>query len=291
MAIETSGAVGSVAAALEGEVVAEESFERGMRHGRELVARLAGLCRRISRPPRTIDAVAVSAGPGSYTGVRVGVTCAKTLAAAIAWLRSPPVLGQAPSPAPRGPGLGKPAPIGVTPPKPAPLGRGEGREPHTATLQPAVIPAALVAVRTLEVLAQNADPQADRVAVVVDARRGQFYAAFFRRDGGELLQEGEDLVLDPGELWTRLTPGTLIVGDAAVRYPEMLRGAGAAPEVRLAGPEAAVARARHVARLGWRDFSAGRTLPPHDLTPIYLRRPEAVDRLLSRHQRDHLPDA
>jgi len=83
VAIETSSPVGSVAALLAGLPAAEERFEKGMRHGRELVPRLARMCERLDRAPRTIDVVAVSIGPGSYTGLRVGVTCAKTLAFAV----------------------------------------------------------------------------------------------------------------------------------------------------------------------------------------------------------------
>lgn len=275
IAIETSGPVGSIAAALDGQQVAEESFERGMRHGRELVPRLASMCSRISRPPGTIDVVAVSAGPGSYTGVRVGVTCAKSLAFATRWIG--------------GPALKPDARVGGPHQSASPFpSRRTGEEGEETRWPPGKRPgAALVAVHTLEVLAQNADPDAGRVAVVGDARRGQVYAAFFERVGQELARRSDDLVLDPDELWARLEPGTLIVGDAVVRCPEVLRASpGGGPEgVRLGGPATALAHARHVARLGWRNFCAGRSVSAHDLTPIYLRRPEAVDRLLTRQRR------
>jgi len=80
LAIETSHLVGSVALARDGQIVAEESFQEGMVHGRELVPRLKDLVEHAGWSPSTLDLIAVSIGPGSYTGLRVGVMTAKTLA-------------------------------------------------------------------------------------------------------------------------------------------------------------------------------------------------------------------
>jgi len=85
LAIESSGPLGSVAACCGADLLCEESLERGMEHGRMLVAlvdrvvRLAGWDR-----TRDLDLIAVSRGPGSFTGLRVGITCAKTLAMMLA---------------------------------------------------------------------------------------------------------------------------------------------------------------------------------------------------------------
>jgi len=82
LGIESSGPTGSAAALRDDAVLAEESLERGMEQGRLLVALVdrvitaAGWDKR-----RDIDLIAVGRGPGSFTGLRVGVTCAKTLAA------------------------------------------------------------------------------------------------------------------------------------------------------------------------------------------------------------------
>lgn len=53
------------------------------RHGRRLLPTVAGLLRAAGLAPRDLDAVAVGLGPGSYTGLRVGLTAAKTLAYAL----------------------------------------------------------------------------------------------------------------------------------------------------------------------------------------------------------------
>jgi tRNA threonylcarbamoyladenosine biosynthesis protein TsaB len=54
--------------------------EAGRRHGRDLIPQLKSLLASAAIEPGAIEAVAVGLGPGSYTGSRVGVTAAKTLA-------------------------------------------------------------------------------------------------------------------------------------------------------------------------------------------------------------------
>jgi len=80
LGIETSGKVGGVALGRGGEVLDEILFEKGLIHGRALVPMIKQILESHSLAPEAVGAVAVSAGPGSFTGVRVGVACAKTFA-------------------------------------------------------------------------------------------------------------------------------------------------------------------------------------------------------------------
>lgn len=87
--LETSGTLGSVALAEDGRPVAERTFEKGLVHGRELLPALRDLLAAAGWTVAGLDLFAVSCGPGSYTGVRVGVATAKTLA----WSLAKPIVG------------------------------------------------------------------------------------------------------------------------------------------------------------------------------------------------------
>lgn len=80
LAIETSTRQGSLALLREGQLLDELKLELGTAHGQSLLPGIANLLRQQQLKPRHLQLVAVSQGPGSYTGLRVGVVCAKLLA-------------------------------------------------------------------------------------------------------------------------------------------------------------------------------------------------------------------
>lgn len=81
LALETSGAVGSVCLCEDDRLLGERSFGGAKQHGRELAPCVDALFREVGWNPRTgPELVAVSQGPGSFTGLRVGIAFAKTLA-------------------------------------------------------------------------------------------------------------------------------------------------------------------------------------------------------------------
>jgi tRNA threonylcarbamoyladenosine biosynthesis protein TsaB len=82
LAIETSARTGSIAAVADGVVVAEEQFEHGLQHAAQIIPIVDRLCRARGWTPRDLNELYISAGPGSFTGLRIGVTLAKTLALA-----------------------------------------------------------------------------------------------------------------------------------------------------------------------------------------------------------------
>lgn len=66
----------------------EDTFHEGatdpsVRHGRNLVPALRDLLAEAGLAPKQLGLIAVGLGPGSYTGLRIGVTAAKTLAFAL----------------------------------------------------------------------------------------------------------------------------------------------------------------------------------------------------------------
>jgi tRNA threonylcarbamoyladenosine biosynthesis protein TsaB len=85
LAIETSGRVGGVAAADEtdGSILAVRRLGGSPRdQAAELLPAVDALCRGLGKGPGDIGVVAVSVGPGGFTGLRIGVTFAKSFALA-----------------------------------------------------------------------------------------------------------------------------------------------------------------------------------------------------------------
>jgi tRNA threonylcarbamoyladenosine biosynthesis protein TsaB len=78
--IETSGRVGRVGLAVGPGMIAESVLDATRRHARDLAPAVADVLRGQGWAARELGGVLVSLGPGSYTGLRVGVMSAKALA-------------------------------------------------------------------------------------------------------------------------------------------------------------------------------------------------------------------
>lgn len=226
IAIETSGRLGSVALAEDGRVLAEEAFPHDLKHAAGVVSVIDRLTRSVGWTPREIQEVYVSAGPGSFTGLRVGVTVAKTLALALG--------------------------------------------------------ARVVAVPSTEALAHNAPPGWRESIIVLDAKRGQIFAARYVNDAGRPV-EAEAAHLDTlaGMLGRAGRPVHLI-GEGIAYHRGAIEGEGV-----VETPEAAWrARAAVVAELGYAMARAGRFTEADRLTPTYIRRPEAEEKWEAKRQGD-----
>jgi len=161
--------------------------------------------------PGDLEGLAVAVGPGSFTGLRIGLSAVKGLALALA------------------------------------------------------IP--IAAVPTLDAMAA-ALPFADLpVCPVIDARKGEVYASFYRWDGAGMRREWEYLAVPPETLAARLTEPVVLVGDAARLI--------VTPHARLAPAHRRVASPSAVGVLGLTRLAAGDFVSAADLVPIYLRPSEA----------------
>jgi tRNA threonylcarbamoyladenosine biosynthesis protein TsaB len=78
--VETSGQVGQVALAEGPRLLGTRRLDESRRHARDLAPAVRDLLAERSWRPRDLHAVIVSRGPGSYTGLRVGIMSAKALA-------------------------------------------------------------------------------------------------------------------------------------------------------------------------------------------------------------------
>ena len=89
LAFESSAKAASAAILSDGQLLAEAFVNSGLTHSRTLLKLAEDLLHNCDRTVQDIDAVAVAAGPGSFTGVRIGVAAAKGLS----WGRQIPCYG------------------------------------------------------------------------------------------------------------------------------------------------------------------------------------------------------
>jgi len=82
LALDTSTALASVAL-YDGAVSAEISWRSGRNHSVELMQQATSLMALRKLTVEQLTAVAVATGPGSYTGLRVGLACGKGLCLAL----------------------------------------------------------------------------------------------------------------------------------------------------------------------------------------------------------------
>ena len=80
LAFETSAKAGSVALLQDGKLLGESYQNTGLTHSQTLLAMAEDMLGSCGLTPQQVQAVAVAAGPGSFTGVRIGVAAAKGFA-------------------------------------------------------------------------------------------------------------------------------------------------------------------------------------------------------------------
>ena len=88
LAFETSAKAASVAL-WEGGLLGESYQNTGLTHSQTLMVMAEDLLKQCGKAPADVTHVAVAAGPGSFTGVRIGVAAAK----GFAWGRELPLCG------------------------------------------------------------------------------------------------------------------------------------------------------------------------------------------------------
>lgn len=216
LAIETSCRRGQVCLGRGEAVLETATFPAGQRHAVQLIPRLDELLRSRGYRPCDVSEVYVSAGPGSFTGLRVGITVARTLCQAVSGIRC-------------------------------------------------------VGVPTMSAVAQNATG-ADFVnlGVLMAAKEESVFLGLFDRRQGDTQPVSEPKLVACERLPEELPRPVLLIGEAL----EYCRPAGDGISV---GDEALwLPQAVEVWRIGRKLASQGRYTPYQQLTPVYVREPEAV---------------
>ena len=73
LAIESSAVTASVAVITDSTVTAEYTINYKKTHSQTLLPMIDEICRMTETKPDSFDLIAVSVGPGSFTGLRIGV--------------------------------------------------------------------------------------------------------------------------------------------------------------------------------------------------------------------------
>ena len=89
LAFETSAKAGSVALWRDGVLLGESYQNTGLTHSQTVMSMAESLLKHCGLTAGQVEAVAVAAGPGSFTGVRIGVAAAK----GFAWGKQLPCCG------------------------------------------------------------------------------------------------------------------------------------------------------------------------------------------------------
>lgn len=83
LALDSSGLVASVAVVEDGNMIAEYTVNYKKTHSQTLLPMLDAIAQMTELDLKTIDAIAVAGGPGSFTGLRIGSATAKGLGLAL----------------------------------------------------------------------------------------------------------------------------------------------------------------------------------------------------------------
>lgn len=89
LAMDTSNQVLGVALLKDGQLIGEVITNLKKNHSVRLMPAIDQLMREVDMSPQQLEKIAVAKGPGSYTGVRIGLTTAKSMA----WALNIPVVG------------------------------------------------------------------------------------------------------------------------------------------------------------------------------------------------------
>lgn len=226
LAIDTSSLVLSCALAEEDRLVAEWTLQKRLTHSEQLIPAMDALLAGAGVSKEEITAVACSVGPGSFTGLRIGLATAKFCAR----IWGVPLLG----------------------------------------------------VDTLEALAWNLAGADAFILPLMDAQRGNVYAALYGAFE-KLWLEKPAAAAPIGDVIAAAVShgGTILAaGEGADLHKEKLLAAG----IRLAPPQSRCARAGSVARAAFAKWARGETDDPMTLVPNYIRRSEAEVLWEQRHK-------
>ena len=258
VAVETSSRIGSVAIALGEKILAETAFSAPIRHSAEIFPAIGDILHRFGRKPGQIEQVHISVGPGSFTGLRIAVTLAKTMhlanAAKIVAVDTLDVIA-------------------------ANANDYINEKNTTTTFHSKHSPCHS---EHSPCHSERSEESPERIAAITDAKRGHFFIAVYKRNTSD-----EQPATSDG-IWEKVFPDSLmtpsqfldqfacdekpiwLLGDGLLYYKDKFK----ADTVRFLHGKYWSPRASKVHLLGWKKASVNQFADPLTLTPNYLLRPD-----------------
>jgi tRNA threonylcarbamoyladenosine biosynthesis protein TsaB len=247
LALETSGQTGSVAIGTADGVIAAEQLPVDVRHASELMPAVQRLIAQPGWAADSISDVFISIGPGSFTGLRIAVSVARTLAWSIgARIVAVPTMDALA----RNALLADPTPA------------------HVAMIVDAKRAQVYTACYRIETAAQaEAPPQ------TITSAQAEACGSL-----GRCVEVIGACLAEPREFLSRCPQPVAVLGEGIPRHRAAIEAAGASvlPESLWTG------RAQAVLAVGLDKARAGAFTPARELVPLYIRRPEMEERWEAR---------
>ncbi|MDG6025555.1 MAG: tRNA (adenosine(37)-N6)-threonylcarbamoyltransferase complex dimerization subunit type 1 TsaB [Candidatus Brocadia sp.] len=260
LGIETSGNRGGIVLSKDCQVIISKEF-RSMQHGKELVPAIKSAFQEIGWSPQDIDLIAVDVGPGSYTGLRVGVTCAKTMAYALQ------------------------KPVIDVPIFDIIAENYQGNLCKTTSL-PSSTPAESTEEEEKKIY-KAVHTGEFNICPILDARRSHVYACIYTfvpvslkrgLTGVQWKRETEFMVIQPENLVSMLPRPISIFGNGASLYKEVFHD----KDIFIGKEEWSIPKIELVALLGEKMYESGHRCEIDKLLPLYLRQAEAVEKRMCK---------
>lgn len=134
----------------------------------------------------------------------------------------------------------------------------------------------IAGVSTLELMANNLAFTHFKICPVIDAKRGEVFAAFFESQEGRAVRISEDMVLSPQNLAREIKDKTVFIGDGALLCADFLEYIMGREGFAAFCPESLnYPRAGVLSAMGYIIIKDSGGDDPHTLSPHYMRKPEA----------------
>ncbi|MEK6732254.1 MAG: tRNA (adenosine(37)-N6)-threonylcarbamoyltransferase complex dimerization subunit type 1 TsaB [Candidatus Omnitrophota bacterium] len=167
LGIDTSSKFLSIAVSEDKNIIKEESYLLDRQHSSQLVPKIKELIKKSRLSIKKIDGFVIGIGPGSFTGLRIGVSTVKGFGIA----------------------LGKPC----------------------------------IGVASIDAIACNAaSASGNEIIPVIDAKRGQVYAAIYRKKGNQIIRISGYLLLPIDKLMKKVKGQSVFLGDGVSLYRDKI---------------------------------------------------------------------